>query len=89
MMNSRVEELAHKMVRARHIRDEWQQMQHAKYSLAHNRMTSQENFFKRKADQAEREVAEKERRIKEMEQREAELIQKIKTTQSVHIKEFN
>ena len=48
-----------------------------------------DTFFHRKTEQAERDAAEHERKIQEMEKREAELLEKIKKTQSMQLKEFN
>ena len=66
-MNARVEDLAHKMVKARQIRDEASHKKKSNQAITASRVLTQEGFFKRKAEMAEREAQEKEKRIKEME----------------------
>jgi len=45
--------------------------------------TTQEGYFRRKAELTEKEVLSKEQLIQELERKEAELLEKIKATQSL------
>ena len=80
-MNARVEDLAHKMILARQIREESQR----KHQLQEQTRlgNTQESYFRRKVELSEKEIMNKEKRIQEMEKKEAELLEKIKVTQSL------
>eukprot|EP00353_Schmidingerella_taraikaensis_P009579 CAMPEP_0185585944 /NCGR_PEP_ID=MMETSP0434-20130131/41802_1 /TAXON_ID=626734 ORGANISM="Favella taraikaensis, Strain Fe Narragansett Bay" /NCGR_SAMPLE_ID=MMETSP0434 /ASSEMBLY_ACC=CAM_ASM_000379 /LENGTH=73 /DNA_ID=CAMNT_0028206687 /DNA_START=747 /DNA_END=968 /DNA_ORIENTATION=+ len=54
-----------------------------------NVIATADSFFARKTEQAEKEAADREQAIREMEMKEAELLEKIKKTQSMQLKEFS
>ena len=88
-MQNKVEDLAEKMVITRQIKDSKQRMKAQREQAAQRVTDTADNFFNRKTEIAEKAAAEHEQKIREMEVREAELLEKIKKTQGVQLKEFN
>ena len=74
------------MVRTRKVKDELAKAKQ-KRDIRVNKTTA-DNFFLRKKEKVEKEAKEKEQQIKDMEKREAELLDKIKKTQGIQLKEF-
>ena len=74
------------MVRTRKVKDELAKAKQKRDVRVTK--TTGDNFFLRKKDKVDKEAKEKEQQIKDMEKREAELLDKIKKTQGIQLKEF-